>query len=97
MARRSMTLPATVVETVANDLRREMAVVTLDRASEASRAEPSGRSEAMSELIKRVSALEESVIKRISALEESVSRHERVIQQAVDIATAFLRSSGRER
>ena len=91
------TLPATVVETVANDLRNEMAVITLDRASEASRAEPSGRSEAMSELIKRVSALEESVIQRVSALEESVSRHERVIQQAVDIATAFLRSSDRER
>ena len=50
----------------------------------------------MSELIKRVSALEESVIQRVSALEESVSRHERVIQQAVDIATAFLRSSDRE-
>jgi hypothetical protein len=41
--------------------------------------------------------LEEDVIKRVSALEESVSRHERVIKQAVDIATAILRSSGRER
>ena len=91
------TLAATVVETVANDLSREMAVVTLDHASEASRAEPNGRSEAVSELIKRVSALEESVIQRVSALEESVSRHDRVIQQAADIATAFLRSSGRER
>ena len=80
------TLAATVVETVANDLRREMAVVTLDHASEAWHAEPNGRSEAISELIKRV-----------SALEENVSRHERVIQQAVDIATAFLRSSDRKR
>jgi hypothetical protein len=53
------TLPATVVETVANDMRREMAVVTLDHASEAWHAEPNGRSEAISELIKRVSALEE--------------------------------------
>jgi len=41
--------------------------------------------------------LEEDVIKRVSALEESVSRHERVIKQAVDIATDILRSSGRER
>jgi len=91
------TLPAAVVETVGNDLRNEMAVITLDRASEASRVEPSGTSEAISELIRRVSALEESVIQRVSALEESVSRHDRVIQQAADIATAFLRSSGRER
>jgi general secretion pathway protein A len=91
------TLPATVVETVANDLRQEIAIITPDRASEVSRAEPNGRSEAISELINRVSMLEEGVVRRVSALEESVSRHERVIQQAVDIATAFLRSSGPER
>ena len=71
------TLPATAVETVANDLRREMAVVTLDHASEAWRTEPNGRSEAISELIKRV-----------SALEQSISRHERAIKQAIEIAAA---------
>jgi putative secretion ATPase (PEP-CTERM system associated) len=72
------TLQATVVEKVANDLRQEMAVVTLDPASEVSRPEPNGRAEAMTE-----------VAKRLSALEENVSRHGRVIKRAIEIAAAY--------
>jgi general secretion pathway protein A len=72
------TLEAAVVEKVANDLRQEMAVVTLDPASEVSRAEPNGRAEPMTE-----------ITQRLSALEENVGRHGRVIKRAIEIAAAY--------
>jgi general secretion pathway protein A len=72
------TLQAAVVDKVANDLRQEMAVVTQDSTSEGSRAEPNGRAEAMTE-----------VSKRLSALEEHVSRHGRVIKRAIEIAATY--------
>lgn len=55
-----------------------MAVVTLDPGSEVSRTEPNGRSEPMTE-----------VTRRLSALEENVNRHGRVIKRAIEIATAY--------
>ena len=72
------TLQAAVVDKVANDLRQEMAVVTQDSASEGPHAEPNGRAEAMTE-----------VSKRLSALEENVSRHGRVIKRAIEIAATY--------
>jgi hypothetical protein len=72
------TLQAAVVEKVANDLRQEIAVVTLDPAAEVSGAEPNGRAEAMTE-----------VTKRLSALEENVNRHGRVIKRAIEIAATY--------
>jgi hypothetical protein len=72
------TLQAAIVEKVANDLRQEMAVVTLDQRSEAPHHEPNGRAEAMTE-----------VTKRLSALEENINRHGRVIKRAIEIAAAY--------
>ena len=72
------TLQAAVVEKVANDLRQENAAVALDPAAEVSGAEPNGRAEAMTE-----------VAKRLSALEENVSRHGRVIKRAIEIAATY--------
>ena len=72
------TLQAAVAEKVANDLRQEMAVVTQDSTSEGSRAEPNGRSEVVSE-----------VAKRLRALEENVNRHGQVIKRAIEIAAAY--------
>ena len=72
------TLQAAVAEKVANDLRQEMAVVTQDQVSHAA---PNGRSEAVSE-----------VAKRLSALEENVNRHERVIKRAIEIMATYFQS-----
>jgi hypothetical protein len=71
-----------------------LATSTIRPAPEVSGAEPNGESEAISELIKRVSALEDGVIKRVSALEESVSRHERAIKQASEIAATHFQIGG---
>jgi general secretion pathway protein A len=71
-------LEAATAEKVAHDLRQEMAVVTQGAASEISHAEPNGRSEAVSELTKR-----------LSPLEENVNRHGRVIKRAIEIAAAY--------
>jgi len=79
------TLQAITVEKVANDLRQEIAVVTLDPGSETPRPEPNGHAEAMTEVTKRLSALEQS----LSVLAESVDRHERVIKRALQLADAF--------
>ena len=72
------TLQAATAEKVAHDLRQEMAVVTHDATSELSHTEPNGSSEAVSE-----------VAKRLSALEENVNRHGRVIKRAIEIAAAY--------
>jgi general secretion pathway protein A len=72
------TLQAAIAEKVANDLRQEMAVVTHDATSELSHAESNGRSKAVSE-----------VAKRLSALEENVDRQGRVIKRAIEIAATY--------
>ena len=69
------TLQAAIAEKVANDLRQEMAVVTQDQVSH---AEPNGRSEVVSE-----------VAKRLRALEENVNRHGQVIKRAIEIAATY--------
>jgi hypothetical protein len=75
------TLQAPAVEKVATDLRQEIAVVTADSASSGSLGEPNGRLDAISE-----------VTKRLSALEENVSRHARIIKRAIEIAAAYFHS-----
>ena len=75
------TLQAATAEKVAHDLRQEVAVLTQDVTSELSHAEPNGRSEAVSE-----------VAKRLSALEENVNRHERVIKRAIEIMVTYFQS-----
>jgi general secretion pathway protein A len=75
------TLQAPAVEKVANDLRQEIAVVTTDPATDVPVGEPNGKLDSMSE-----------VAKRLGALEESVSRHGRVIKRAIEIATAYFQS-----
>jgi general secretion pathway protein A len=75
------TLQAAVVEKVANDLRQEMAVVTLDPVSEVAHSEHNGRSESIPE-----------VAKRLSALEDNVDRQARVIKRAIEIAAAYFQS-----
>ena len=72
------TLQAAVAEKVAHDLRQEIAVVTQDQVSH---AEPNGRSEAVSE-----------VAKRLNALEENLNRHERVIKRAIEIMATYFQS-----
>ena len=78
------TLQAAIIEKVAYDLRQEMAVVRLHPSSEIPRPDPNGHAEAMTEVTKRLSALE----KHLSALAVSVDRHERVIKRAIKIAGA---------
>ena len=78
------TLQAATAEKVAHDLRQEVAVLTQDVTSELSHAEPNGRSEAVSE-----------VAKRLSALEENVNRHGGVIKRAIEIAAAYYEAVAR--
>jgi general secretion pathway protein A len=75
------TLQANAVNKVANDLREEIAVVTTDPTGGATAAEANGKSEAVSQFAKR-----------LSALEESVDRHSRVIKRAIEIAASYFQS-----
>jgi general secretion pathway protein A len=75
------TLKATAVEKVADDLRQEIAVVTVDPVSGIPVAEPNGGSDAIGQ-----------VAKRLRVLEENVDRHARVIKRAIEIAASYFRS-----
>jgi putative secretion ATPase (PEP-CTERM system associated) len=72
------TLKESAVERVANDLRQEIAVVTVEPAVSVSPAEPDGKSDSVSQ-----------VAQRLSALEESVQRQGRVIKRAIEIAASY--------
>src|SRR5262249_33538891 len=72
------TLTANAVEKVAHDLRDEIAVVTTQPAASKSPAEPEGNAELVSQ-----------VARRVSALEENVERHGRVIKRAIEIAASY--------
>ena len=72
------TLTAGTVEKVANDLREEIAVVTVQPAPGIPPAEPNGAGEAIAQ-----------IAQRLSALEESVHRHGRVIKRAIEIAASY--------
>jgi len=75
------TLTAHAVDKVANDLREEIALVTAPPAVANSPAEPLGRDEALSQ-----------ISRRLSALEDSVYRQGRVIKRAIEIAASYLQS-----
>jgi general secretion pathway protein A len=75
------TLTAHAVDKVANDLREEIALVTAPPAVANTPAEPLGRDEALSQ-----------ISRRLGALEDSVYRHERVIKRAIEIAASYLQS-----
>jgi hypothetical protein len=72
------TLKESAVERVANDLRQEIAVVTVEPAVSVSPAELDGKSDSVSQ-----------VAQRLSALEESVQRQGRVIKRAIEIAASY--------
>ena len=75
-------LKANAVEKVANDLREEIAVVTTtDPFPEDTLGSRNGKSEALS-----------GIAQRVSALEESVYRHGRVIKRAIEIAASYFQS-----
>jgi len=74
------TLTADAVEKVANDLRQEIAPVTTPPAVASSPAKPDGRDEALSQ-----------ITRRLDALEDSVQKHERVIKRSIEIAAIYLR------
>ena len=74
------TLTADAVEKVANDLRQEIAPVTTPPAVASSPAKPDGRDEALSQ-----------ITRRLDALEDSVQKHERVIKRALEIAASYLK------
>jgi hypothetical protein len=74
------TLTGTAVDKVANDLRDEIAVVTVPPAP-AAPAEPDGKVEAISQ-----------VVQRLGALEQDVHRHGRVIKRAIEIAASYFQS-----
>ena len=65
---------------VANDLRQEIAPVTTPPAVASSLAKPDGRDEALSQ-----------ITRRLDALEDSVQKHERVIKRAIEIAAIYLK------
>jgi hypothetical protein len=73
------TLTGTAVEKVANDLRDEIAVVTIPPAP-AAPAEPDDKA-AISE-----------VVQRLGVLEQDVHRHGRVIKRAIEIAASYFQS-----
>lgn len=75
------TLPATAVEKVASDLREELSVVTVEPATGISVADANGSSRALSELTKR-----------LRAVEENVDRHSRIIRRAIEIAASYFQS-----
>ena len=74
------TLTADAVEKVANDLREEIAPVTALPAVDSSPAKPDSRDEALSQ-----------ITRRLDALEDSVHKHERVIKRALEIAASYLK------
>jgi len=75
------TLTANAVEKVANDLREEIALVAAPPAVANAPANPIGEGEALSQ-----------IIRRLGALEESVDKHGRVIKRAIEIAASYLQS-----
>jgi len=74
------TLTADAVEKVANDLRQEIAPVTTAPAVASSPAKPEIRDEALSQ-----------ITRRLDALEDSVQKHERVIKRAIEITAVYLK------
>jgi len=72
------TLTAGTVEKVANDLQEEIAVVTAPPAAAGPHPEPNGTAEAVAQ-----------VTRRLSVLEEDVHRHDRVIKRAIEIAASY--------
>jgi len=72
------TLKASAVDRVANDLRKEIAVVTVEPGISRSPAEPDGKSDTVSQ-----------VAQRLTVLEESVRRQGRVIKRVVEIAASY--------
>jgi general secretion pathway protein A len=75
------TLSADAVDKVANDLKEELAVVTAERSNSHSAGEPNGSASTVSQ-----------VLQRVSALEESVDRHGRVIKRAIELAASYFQS-----
>ena len=75
------TLTANAVEKVANDLRDEIALVVAPPAVASSAAESDGRDEVLSQ-----------IIRRLGVLEDSVQKHGRVIKRAIEIAASYLQS-----
>jgi hypothetical protein len=73
------TLTADAVEKVANDLREEIALVAAPAAVANPPAEVDGRREALSQ-----------ITRRLDALEESVQKHGRVIKRAIEIAASYI-------
>ena len=71
------TLRETAVEKVAKDLRDELAVVTTE-ASDAMPGGLNGKSEPV-----------DQIVRRVSALEQSVNRQGRVIKRAIEIAASY--------
>ena len=74
-------MTAHAVEKVANDLREEIALVAAPPAGANSLTEPGGRDEALSQ-----------INRRLGALEDSVCRQGRVIKRAIEIAASYLQS-----
>jgi hypothetical protein len=72
------TLKASAVDRVANDLRKEIAVVTVEPGISVSPAEPGGKSDTVSQ-----------VALRLTVLEESVHRQGRVIKRVIEIAASY--------
>jgi general secretion pathway protein A len=75
------TLTANAVEKVANDLREEIALVAAPLAPADASANPIGEVDVLSQ-----------IIRRLGVLEESVDRHGRVIKRAIEIAASYLQS-----
>jgi general secretion pathway protein A len=73
------TLTAHAVEKVANDLREEIALVAAPPAVAEPAAEPVGNGEAISQ-----------INRRLAALEDTVHKHGRVIKRAIEIAASYL-------
>jgi len=75
------TLTADAVDKVANDLREEIALVAAPSAVATPPAEPNGGGETLSQ-----------ITRRLDALEDSVEKHGRVIKRAIEIAASYLQS-----
>jgi general secretion pathway protein A len=73
------TLTAHAGEKVANDLREEIALVAVPPAVAEPAAEPVGNGEAISQ-----------INRRLAALEDTVHKHGRVIKRAIEIAASYL-------
>jgi len=75
------TLTADAVDKVANDLREEIALVAAPSAVATPPAEPNGGGETLSQ-----------ITRRLGALEDCVEKHGRVIKRAIEIAASYLQS-----